>query len=365
MVASGVFHISLHGNESSPVLLTDRDVLSPPGLREYIGGPENVLCRVASESILRDPPRYNPVVFFGGHQLGKTLLTRGLAARRRHVNKSAKAIVISGADFARDYRHAIETDSLTDFRSKYRRVPLLAIDDLHQIGEKTTVQEEFLHTVDALLARGHRLIAALPQAPTECTNLISSLRSRLSAGLTVPLVPPGPDARRTILRRLASARRVELPDAVIEWLADGAAAGPFAVATVPEMDHFLRQLADSGRQHNRPIDVHLAQQVLSAQDGTPRTPLRAITRLVCRYFNLRTTDLKGPTRQQRIVRARGVAMLLARQLTSESLEQVGRHFGNRDHTTVLHACRKTESLIQNDPAIRQAVEHLTTQLGTL
>jgi chromosomal replication initiator protein len=363
VVASGVFSIPLHANGSSPVQPADRDAQSSLDLREFIGGPENALCQVASESLLQDPPRYNPLVFFGPSATGKSALARGLPARWRQLNKGAKAVVTSGADLGRDYSHALETDSLADFRAKYRRAALLVIDDLHQLGERASVQNELACTLDVLLDRGHRVIVTLPQMPTECSSLASGLASRLSAGLTVPLVAPGPAARRQILRRLAELQQLHLPEEFITRIADHPPDGANPAATVPEIRKLVLQLAEASQQQGRPINAGLLRQLFAAHNKVPKTPLKSITRLVCKYFHLRNAELKGPTRQQRIVRARGVAMLLARQLTGESLEQVGRHFGNRDHTTVLHACRKTESLIENDPAIRQAVEDLTMQLS--
>ncbi|MCY2988237.1 MAG: DnaA/Hda family protein [Planctomycetota bacterium] len=363
MVVSDVFSIPLHVNGPSLVQPTDRDPQSSWDLREFIGGQENSLCRVASESLFQDPPRYNPLVFFGPAATGKSALARGLAARWKQLNRSAKAVVTSGADFARDYSHALETDSLADFRAKYRRASLLVIDDLHQLGERASVQNELACTLDVLLDRGHRILVTLPQMPTECSSLLSGLASRLSAGLTVPLVVPGPTARRQILMRLAEFHQLHLSEELLAWIANHPSNGASPAATVPEIHKLMLQLAQVSQQQGRPLDARLLRKLFAAHNKVPKTPLRSITRLVCKYFHLRNADLKGPTRQQRIVRARGVAMLLARQLTGESLEQVGRHFGNRDHTTVLHACRKTESLIEHDPAIRQAVEDLTLQLS--
>lgn len=362
MVVSGVFSIPLDPGGASPIPPADRNSQLSLLLREFIGGQENALCRVACQAMALDKPRYNPIVFFGAGGTGKSLLARGLAARWRQHNKGAKIVVTTGTDFARDYHHALETDSLADFRGKYRRPALLVIDDVHQLAEKTTVQSELACTLDAVLDRGHRVIATLAQAPAETPSLTASLASRLSSGLTIPLVPPGPDARRRILRRLAELHRLQLPEGIIAGIADGSSHAAAAITTVPELNDLLLQLVDASRQASRPIDEELLRRLLAARDKAPKAPLHSITRLVSKYFRLRSTDLKGPTRQQRVVRARGVAMLLARQLTGESLEQVGRHFGNRDHTTVLHACRKTESLIEKDPVIRQAVEDLTSQL---
>lgn len=357
----GLFHIPLHTNGLAPVSSTDRVTSAGANLREYIGSEENALCRVAVESLFRESSAYNPLVFFGPLGTGKTFLARGLAVRWKEQSKTSRVLVTGGADFARDYRNAVETDSLADFRSKFRRAGLLVIDDLHELGEKSGAQIELTHTLDALVTRGHRVLVTMLQAPAECPALSNALASRLSSGLTVPLVAPGPAARRQILRRLAKLHQITLSEAVLDLIVQD---NSDSLLLVPELDSALLLLAEASRQAGRPIDCDFARELLSTRNQGRRSMLRSITGLVGKYFNLRASELKGPTRQQRVVRARGVAMLLARQLTNESLEQVGRHFGNRDHTTVLHACRKTESLIQSDPAIRQAVEDLTLRLST-
>jgi chromosomal replication initiator protein len=320
--------------------------------------------RSAVESLLETPPRYTPVTLFGRSGTGKTLLARGLAGEFRHENRGAKIVCVTGIDFARDYALALQTDSLEDLRHKIRRATLLVIDDLHEIGDKLSAQEELARTLDALLQRDRGVVVTLRQNPLETANLLPSLASRLSAGLTVPLEPPGDAARRRILEQLAAVRGASLPDVVIDLIVRGIPGAPAKPVTVPQLLSVLNQLDLSPDEHNAEIDEHRVRRCLVARQPAIEPDLRLITKQVCKYFKVRSGDLRGPARQQRIVRARGVAMLLARQMTGNSLEQVGRHFGNRDHTTVLHACRKTESLIEADPSIRQAIEELTIRLCT-
>lgn len=333
-------------------------------LPEYIGGAENLLVRAAVEALCQQPPKYNPVVFFGPTGTGKSLLVQLIATRWKRDNKSSRAILTTGADFARDYAHAIETDSLADFRTKYRRASLLTIDDLHEIGEKTAAQNELVRTLDLLLANRQRLLVTLPQSPAETTTLLPALTSRLAAGLTVPLQPPGPAARRLILRSLVATRGFSLPDRVVDIVASDALTDALKPATVPRLLQTLVRLERFSLDGDISTDEQQLRRYLQPLTDSDEPQLQSITKHVSKYFNLRATELKGKTRQQRVVRARGVAMFLARQLTANSLESVGRHFGNRDHTTVLHACRKTESLLETDPSIRQAVTDLTNQLTT-
>jgi chromosomal replication initiator protein len=331
-------------------------------LSQYIGDQQNLLVRSAFESLLEHPPRYSPVTLFGRSGTGKTMLARGVAGIFRHEKRGSRIICTTGADFARDYALAVQTDSVDDFRQKVRRATLLVIDDLDEMGDKLTAQEELTRSLDTLLQRERSVLVTLHQAPLETANLTPPLASRLSAGLTVPLEPPGDAARRRILKQLAAVRGASLPDAAIDLIVSGVPGASVKPVTVPQLLSVLNQLEQLPDEPEGEIDEYRVRRYFTACEPSAIPQLRSITKHVCKYFKVRSGDLRGPARQQRIVRARGVAMLLARQLTDKSLEQVGRHYGNRDHTTVLHACRKTESLIQADPSIRQAVEELTRQL---
>jgi len=333
-----------------------------PALAEYIGGLENSLVPVALETVFQEQPKFNPIVFFGPTGTGKSLLVQLIATRWKRDNKAARMVLTTGADFAREYAHAVETDSISDLRLKYRRAGLVAIDDLHEIEDKTAAQSELVRTLDALLDRHQRVIVTLPHSPADTAVLLPTLSGRLSAGLTVPLHPPGPAARRLILRSLASARCISLPNRVVDLVASDTLSDTRKPGTVPRLLQTLLRLEQFPFDRHAAISEQDLRRCLQTADDGEQLQLQSITKRVSKYFNLRSADLKGKTRQQRVVRARGVAMFLARQLTANSLESVGRHFGNRDHTTVLHACRKTESLIEADPSIRQAVEDLKTEL---
>jgi len=333
-------------------------------LAEYIGGAENLLVPTAVEAIFQQPPKFNPVVFFGPIGTGKSLLLQLIATRWKRDNKTARALLTTGADLARDHANAIESDSLSDLRAKYRRASLLAIDDLHEIGEKTGAQNELVRTLDVMLAGQQRVVVTLPQSPAETVVLLPTLASRLAGGLTVPLQPPGPDARRLILRSLVATRGFSLSQRVVDMVASNVLSDALKPPTVPRLLQTLVRLEGFSSDGDVTLDEHELRRILQPPSDNDERQLQSITKQVSKYFHLRATELKGKTRQQRVVRARGVAMFLARQLTASSLQNVGRHFGNRDHTTVLHACRKTESLLDTDPSIRQAVAELTTQLST-
>jgi chromosomal replication initiator protein len=354
-----VFSITLD-RQLTAALARDAAGAGPP-LRQYIGDKQNLLVRGAIDSLLQMPPAYNPVVFFGPSGTGKSLLAHGVAGRFRYQNKGSRVLLTTGADFARDYHLALQTDALQDMRHKYRRASLLVIDDLHEIGQKTSAQDELIRTLNSLLKRNRGFVATLRQSPLETADLLPGLASRLSGGLSVPLEPPGDAARRRILRQLATARGAKLTDDLIELIISGVPGTSVKPVTVPQLMAVLNQLERLPDRTGRQPNENQVRSCLISRQADSEPPLKSIAKRVCQHFKVRLTDLRGPARQQRIVRARGLAMLLARRLTSNSLEQIGRYFGNRDHTTVLHACRKTDSVMESDPSIRQAFEELTMQ----
>lgn len=363
--ALGVFSIPLHVGSTSSSVRRRRERSSERAVGEFIGDGDSFLVPVAAEAVLCSACSFNPIVFHGPSGTGKTFLARGLVQRWREAHPVDVLVTTTGADFAREYANAVDTDSLPDFRQRLRSATLLLIDDLDILQTKLAAQHELVSTLDVLVAQDSQVLITLKQAPLETPGLRSPLASRLSAGLTVPLATPGPGARRVILEHLLARHDLELTASALEL----AVLNPFnsAQKTLPDfaaLHQFVLRLVASRDRSTAVVEFAEVQQILAMQEPRGEVLLKSIAQQVSKYFHLRVSELRGPTRQQRVVRARGVAMLLARRLTGSSLEQVGRHFGNRDHTTVLHACRKTESLMDSDPAIHHAVHELTTQLAS-
>jgi len=363
-VTNGVFSIPLHVPAAGK--RAQRGPGRPAGLilREFIGDEQNYLVPVAADAVLLPGLRFNPIVFHGPTGTGKTSLARGLVHLWSTRNPRKTAVITNGADFCREYANAVDTDSLPDFRKRFRSPALLLIDDLDPLHEKTAAQDELIGTLDELARRQGQVLVTMKQAPLETAGLSPALASRLSGGLSVPMTTPGEAGRRRILEHLLKLHGLELPEEAIDLLAqtpDNASPRPAPAFT--DLSQLVMRLVASQDNEDGKFGVSDVENMLATLEPAEGMSLRSITRQVAKYFHLHVADLKGPTRQQRVVRARGVAMLLARQLTGESLEQIGQHFGKRDHTTVLHACRKTEELMSSDPAIRQAVEDLSERLS--
>jgi len=355
-MANGVVTIPLPSQpmaDNSPF----RDGHRGPTTLEFFAGPENCLIEPAVSGVLgRQPTPYNPLFLYGPSGTGKSHLARGLTATWKLNFPQSRVAYATAIDFAREMADAFETQSVEDFRSRYRGVSLAVFEDIGELATKPAAQEELIRTLDAVLERGGQVVVTASSAPQEIAGFSPSLQSRLSAGLCLPLALPGVDTRRAILRQWSNLRDVEMADTILDLLAEGLA------GTVPELLGAMLQLELPASEKGHPINAHQIREFLSQRDSALRPKLRDIATLTARHFSLRLSDLRGPSRRRPVVAARDVAIHLCRQLTRESLSRIGEYFGGRDHTTVLHACRKTEELLQSDPAIRQAMDQLQRKL---
>jgi chromosomal replication initiator protein len=325
---------------------------------EFFAGPENRLVEPAVLGILgqRQTP-FNPLVLYGPSGTGKSHLARGIAATWKANFPQNRVAYTTAVDFARELNDAFETHSIDDFRHKYRAVGLAVFEDIGELATKPAAQEELICTLDAIIQRGGQIVATSSAAPQEIAGLAPALQSRLAAGLCLPLAPPGADTRRAILQRWSSLREFQLADSILKLLAEG------LEGTVPELLGAMLQLEVPAREEGRLVDARHVREYLSQRDEAVRPKMRDIALLTARHFSLRLADLRGVSRRRPVVVARDVAIYLCRQLTRETLSRIGEFFGGRDHTTVLHACRKTEEHLEADPAIQQAIDQLQKTLA--
>jgi chromosomal replication initiator protein len=363
-VVNGVFSIPLETVESPVHEPSEQDSTCRIALREYIGGDENRLVQFVVESILSGSCDYNPILLCGRCGTGKTLLAAGIAHcwRRKYPNRLCTHV--TGTEFHRGYRNAVDTDSLAEFRQRLGAARLFVMDNLDELQGKESAQQEFLILLDELL--DHRSMVLLTsRQESELSSLFSPmLVSRLAAGLRVALLPPGDAARRILLSRLAAHHQISLPDSVLELLVENMTQRDGS-STVPELNHVLLQLSHIAAVQNQEIDREFVVHFLSHQLKRETLSLRKIAERTARKFSVPPDQLRSSSRRRNVVRARGVAMLLCRTLTDNSLKSIGRYFGKRDHTTVLHACRKTEAMKESDPEISAAIDELMGKLQSL
>ena len=338
----------------------------------------NALVRIVAESLLGEPStnesstssgsRYNPIVLYGATGMGKTSLVQALAAQRSASRPNDSAFVTSGADFARAYAHAVETDGIDDFRERYARCELVVIDDLHRLGTKLAAQQELISLIDRCVQRGALVVATLRNLPAETRGLMPGLASRLAGGLIVPLVPPHAEARRVIVEQIVAAHEIPLSSELIDRLANPPAGERTPFSTAVQLRHAVLQLAGRAHAQNRSLDAALVAELSAEHVPEAKQLGRQIIAAVAKQFQLPQAELKSATRKQAMVQARGLAMHLCRQLTGASYAEIGRWFGKRDHTTVMNACRRTESWLESDPHAKHVANeltaHFTSVIGT-
>ena len=340
-------HLALRSSGASSS--TPAEVTTPiPG---FFLGQENALVRVACERFRNGQSESCPLFFHGPSGVGKTHLTQGLVAEfeDQETADAWQVVTTTGTDFARDYADAVELDTIAEFRQQHRTADLLLIEDLHQLKGKQEAQRELTQTLETLLAGDAWVVATANQRLTELV-LESGLVSRLSAGLSVRMHHPESTVRRAITRQTAARLNLALAPESERALAN-------RVKTVPQLTAALMQLTTLD---HAVIDEQAVDRLALHADWQPTIAMIAIN--VAKAHRVTVQELRGPTRKQGVVKARSVAVYLARELTAQSLQQIGRYFGNRDHTTILHAWRKIQAEVRNDMEIRLLVIELRSSI---
>jgi chromosomal replication initiator protein len=291
---------------------------------------------------------------YGPSASGKTHLAAGLAAGWRERRGDEPVALLTGREFLEQCAAAQAGHRFDAWRRELRAVSLFVLDDLTPLAGRRAAQQELCRLLDAMDETGALVVVTCRSLPGQMAGLLPSLVSRLSAGLATPLALPGAAARRAIVGALVAARRLPMSQEAAQLLADGLATSAVALAKA------LAELESSAP--DRQIGMATVQAFLRQASSDQRPTVRSIAVQTAKYFRLTLADLKSPARRQALVLARGVAFVLIRELTDKSLEQIGAYFGGRDHTTVLHACRRTEKLAKRDATIQQAMTDLKRRL---
>ncbi|MEL0305644.1 MAG: chromosomal replication initiator protein DnaA [Halieaceae bacterium] len=327
----------------------------------FVEGKSNQLALAAAQQVAEHPgASYNPLFLYGGVGLGKTHLMHAVGNAMRRQNPDAKIVYLHSERFVGDMVKALQLNAINDFKRFYRSVDALLIDDIQFFANKDRSQEEFFHTFNALLEGGQQMILTCDRYPKEIEGVEERLKSRFGWGLTVAVEPPDLETRVAILMKKAEQSHITLaPDAAF-FIAQRIR------SNVRELEGALKRVIASANFTGRPFDIELIKDslkdLLALQDK--QVSLDNIKRKAAEYYKIKVADLMSKRRNRSVARPRQVAMALAKELTQHSLPEIGDAFGGRDHTTVLHACRKIKELRDINSDISEDYQNLLRSLTT-
>jgi len=326
----------------------------------FVEGKSNELAKAAALQVAGNAGKsYNPLLLYGGVGLGKTHLMQAVGNGILARNPDAHVVYLHSQKFVQDMVKALQQGTMQDFMQYYRSVDALLIDDIQFFAKKLRSQEEFFHVFNALLERGHQMVLTCDRYPREIDGLEERLKSRFVWGLTVEVEPPELETRVAILMKKAEAEEVNLDPTVAFFIAERIR------SNVRELEGALRRVIANARFTGCHISIEQVKRALrdlfAIQDR--QISIDNIQRTVAEYYNIKIADLLSKRRNRTIARPRQVAMALAKELTNHSLPEIGDAFGGRDHTTVLHACRKVAELRESSADLAEDHKNLTRQLS--
>ncbi|MCW9089599.1 MAG: chromosomal replication initiator protein DnaA [Gammaproteobacteria bacterium] len=327
----------------------------------FVEGKSNQLARAASMQVAENPgTAYNPLFIYGGVGLGKTHLMHAVGNMIMERQPGAKVIYLHSERFVADMVKALQHNAINEFKRYYRSVDALLIDDIQFFAGKERSQEEFFHTFNALLEGQRQVILTCDRYPKEVNGLEERLKSRFGWGLTVAIEPPELETRVAILMSKAVQADVDLPHEVAFFIAKRIR------SNIRELEGALRRVIANAHFTGRPITLDFAKEALRDLLALQAklVTIENIQKTVAEYYKIRVADLLSKRRNRSIARPRQIAMALAKELTNHSLPEIGDAFGGRDHTTVMHACKKVVELKESDQMISEDYANLLRILTT-
>ncbi|MDY0087742.1 MAG: chromosomal replication initiator protein DnaA [Coriobacteriia bacterium] len=329
----------------------------------YVIGASNQFAHAAALAVAETPGHaYNPLFIYGGVGLGKTHLLQAIGHYVQSSYPHKKVKYVSTEQFTNDFINSIgdrDKKRIDGFRRQYRTNDVLLVDDIQFLKGKEGTQEEFFHTFNTLQQAGKQVVLSSDRPPKDIEKLEERLRSRFEMGLITDIQPPDLETRIAILRRNVAVQHLDVPDAVLSFIADRVS------SNIRELEGALIRVVAYSSLTRQSADIDLARNVLKdifPERSTRPISIPTIQKEVCRYYSLSHSELVGSKRSQSIVFPRQVAMYLSRELTEMSLPAIGSEFGGRDHTTVMHAKDKIRKLINADREVYNQVQELTNQI---
>ena len=326
----------------------------------FIVGASNQFAHAAAMAVADQPSKsYNPLFLYGGVGLGKTHLMQAIGHTLKRRNPSLRLTYISSEKFTNEVIASIRLERMAAFRDRFRNMDVLMVDDIQFIATRERTQEEFFHTFNALYDQQKQIVISSDCPPKEISSIEERLRSRFEWGLIADIQPPDLETKIAILQKKAESERVQVPDDVAEYIARA------IKSNIRELEGALIRLMAYASLTGAVINLPTAQQVLKniIETQEKKVTIEQIQKRVGEHFGLRAQDLKVRSNSKQIAFPRQVAMFLVKQLTSASLPEIGRQFGGKHHTTVLHSINKIETLRQSDKDLNKTINRLLDAFG--
>ncbi|NLE64553.1 MAG: chromosomal replication initiator protein DnaA [Elusimicrobia bacterium] len=327
----------------------------------FVIGQSNRFAAAAGQRVADEPAKtYNPLFIYGQSGLGKTHLIQSIANHILQKKPHLSCCYLTSETFTNELIEAIRFRSANDFRQRYRNIDILLIDDIHFIAGKESTQEEFFHTFNTLHNNHKQLIFTSDRPPREIPDLQERLVTRFSMGLIADIQPPDYETRVAILRKKVDMAGVRIPDDVIYFIAEN------IKTNIRELEGTLIRVFAKSRIEDQPITLEMTRMVLKdlLKESVKIISIEMVQQAVIDHFRLSLNDLRSSKKTQNIAVPRQIAMYLTRRFTKHSLPEIGNAFGGKDHTTVLHACKKIEERIHSNNEMKYIIEKLTTVLNT-
>ena len=328
----------------------------------FVVGPSNKLAYAASQAVAEHPAQnYNPLLIYGDSGLGKTHLIYAIANVIRRNDPKAKIAYVKGDDLTNELVDAIREGKTAEMREKYRQADLLLVDDVQFIAGKKQTQEEFFHTFNNLYESGRQIVLTSDRPPSEMTQLEDRLRTRFEWGLLVDVAPPDFETRLAIVKNKAALLGMELPDKISAYIAEN------VTANVRQLEGTINKILAYkdllGNDADEETVTRAMQDILKRSNEYIPTP-EAILEYISKYYGLEESVIRGQQRIRDAVQARQIAMYLIRSMTNLSLDDIGKVFDNRDHSTVLYSIQQVEKKMKKEPAFAETVKEIKTNINS-
>ena len=328
---------------------------------EFVVGNNSRMTYAACLAVSERPAQvYNPLFIYGGVGLGKTHLMQAIGHGLLKSQPGARMHYCSAEAFMNEMIMAIRQGNGHEFRTKYRNVDLLLIDDIQFLAGKDGTQEEFFHTFNALHGANHQIVVTSDRPPKEIPSLEDRLVSRFEWGLITDIQPPDYETRLAILRKKVERENIHISDDVLALIADS------VKSNIRELEGSLVKLLVHASVYKKDVNIEMAHDVLKdfVKSSPRKTSISLIQKVVSQHYRVPVESMRSKVRTARLAFPRQIAIYLARDLTSASLAQIGQRFGGRDHTTVIHACQKITEMIERDVALRSTISQLRKELSS-